>query len=1060
MSEPSYNLGTSDDSWQADTETVQKYNNDAGLAMTGHHVYNASNSPTLVSSTYSNRNRQSVQNRAIMLSASTGNLPSREYPFPVIAQPAPAQMVNRQSRISTTTSPNSSSTSSTTPKEDGSQIYTLDGLISASMGNADTNTHLRFFNPRQFFAVDKSSVFWPAYCRLAMTDYLNTDLAIGEIVNNSNMPLVSEIKLVFKDENVDNFSEDNILIRTIVSLYQDVINKNIDISKLSDQNTDVILQEKELMAVLLKSEQHETRTGKMAFYFRIYFPYCRVSKHFIETTINAEIRNQFDVIIDRLNGFKPIGQPDTIVYTPLVSGSLPMYYSRASKSQPVLKYHQVYSLIDYDSIEEDEEDEYTIDPEDIFPIKRHSHITGGLISVEEFDMTEDFSYYYPWLLSIYYYTNLSKVAENVIAKSNKLSRIAKEEEDDEDEYEDESEEIDDEYPQYLARQFMPMISTKRYVQENFWVDIGQALYNITDGADEGLNWWIRESMRGQKYNDDDCRQKWYDWMCSTTPLNPSAKTLAYYARQDSKSKYNSWHNDWCKPVLSKAATEFNHYNVANAMYRLYWLDYCNAGVNKNSWYKFNGHHWAPMPSGSELRLKINRQVVRHYEKMRTEASFKQQKLGNNSTATTMKANLEALIEKITKLIKSLGSTSNSNNIMTECQNIFFDHRFNELRDQKFSLLGVSNGVIETTDTNAVFRPGKPEDYLTKFTVVGYDKKMNWKSRKVREVMTWVRQTFIDKDLCETFLRLLASRLRSGNPDKIFPVLSGESGDNSKSMWKKLIEQTFGPHYCSTLPDTILTEKERRGSASPEIARSDGSKIAMVMEPDEGQPILNSILKLLTGGDSFFARKLNENGKEILATFVLFMMCNKIPIIPRSEKAVYNRLVVIPFLSTWVDPHLAPRDPEEQYLSRTFPKDPNFDRKIPTMTKAFLWILVQKYQDYLKHGLQVPDVVRKYTCKYWQETDVYELFKKDRIKLAIIPGTQTEINPEGDLDLTQGMAADEIYRMFSSWYRENYPKDTPPQRPNVIRELKRRWGDLVNGQWNGIQAKVNTGYLNI
>ena len=201
----------------------------------------------------------------------------------------------------------------------------------------------------------------------------------------------------------------------------------------------------------------------------------------------------------------------------------------------------------------------------------------------------------------------------------------------------------------------------------------------------------------------------------------------------------------------------------------------------------------------------------------------------------------------------------------------------------------------------------------------------------------MRQVFTDDGLRDYFLKMSASCLKGRNSDKVFPIWTGE-GNNSKSMIVKLFEACFGT-YCIKFPTSVITGKRTQSSAPmPEMARAKSTRAAIIQEPDDDEVIRGGMLKELTGGDSFFARALHENGGDVQAMFKLILMCNKIPPIPTGGKAVKNRTRILPFMSTWVTN--APESEEEQFQRRLFKMDPFFEKQIPNLAKAFMWVLVR------------------------------------------------------------------------------------------------------------------------
>src|SRR5581483_8176384 len=173
-----------------------------------------------------------------------------------------------------------------------------------------------------------------------------------------------------------------------------------------------------------------------------------------------------------------------------------------------------------------------------------------------------------------------------------------------------------------------------------------------------------------------------------------------------------------------------------------------------------------------------------------------------------------------------------------------------------NLMGCTNGLIETLETKAVFRDGKPEDYVSKTTGVYYRKDMNESHPTYLKLLNWFNKVFTDRELCAHFGKMMGALLKGRNSDKIFPILTGD-GDNSKSMIKKMIEAAFGD-YVITFQLSTFTGA-RTGGPDPSVARSRYAHVAFLQEPDADVPIKSGVLKEFTGGDRFFARFLHSNG---------------------------------------------------------------------------------------------------------------------------------------------------------------------------------------------------------
>jgi phage/plasmid-associated DNA primase len=262
------------------------------------------------------------------------------------------------------------------------------------------------------------------------------------------------------------------------------------------------------------------------------------------------------------------------------------------------------------------------------------------------------------------------------------------------------------------------------------------------------------------------------------------------------------------------------------------------------------------------------------------------------------------------------------------------------------------------------------------------------------------------------------------------------------------EKVLGP-YLVKLPVSILTENQRNTnstSASPAIARAEGTREAITEETETNIELRGGVIKRFTGNDSFYARKLHDNGGEIKLTFKLILICNNVPIIPNADQAVKNRLIIIPFLSTWVDKnsHVLPKSRKKQYKHRIFPSDPLFCTKLSRMAPAFLWVMVQYYPIYRKEGLVPPEIIRQHTESYWKVNDFYATYINDNIEVML--------DEEGSPDHDYSVEVGKMYQDFRIWYRSSGCTSPVPDRINFTNEMSNKWDRPNGGKWTSIRLK--------
>jgi phage/plasmid-associated DNA primase len=197
---------------------------------------------------------------------------------------------------------------------------------------------------------------------------------------------------------------------------------------------------------------------------------------------------------------------------------------------------------------------------------------------------------------------------------------------------------------------------------------------------------------------------------------------------------------------------------------------------------------------------------------------------------------------------------------------------------------------------------------------------------------------------------------------------------------------------------------------------------------------------MRGGDSYWARDLFERGKstrEVFPMFMLTFICNKLPKLKYSDKATWNRIRVIPFESTFVEPgEPCPVTFEEQIKQKRFPMDKEFGKNIPGLVSAFAWYLLQWRQ---KVNVRVePEKVREATAIYRRQNDVYRQF----IEECIID------DDSASLTLT------EIYAQFKEWFKEGWPNMSLPIKNEVKEYFDRLWGESERGiKWDGHRIRT-------
>ena len=513
-------------------------------------------------------------------------------------------------------------------------------------------------------------------------------------------------------------------------------------------------------------------------------------------------------------------------------------------------------------------------------------------------------------------------------------------------------------------------------------------------------------------------------------------TIVHYAKLDNPEGYAEIVREKVEIHL-KDALSGSHYDIAKALHAKYGNEFVCASIQSRAWFQFTEHRWEPIENGVFLRRRISEEFIQEYKKQANDL------IGKLSTATDKgeQEMYNTRLKQIMKMMANLKSSPFKTNVMKECMEVFYDKRFRERLDTNPYLFPFKNGVYDLK-TN-VFRDGLPEDFISKTAAVNYNPTLTVDAQSVQDVFTYLEKVFPDKSVRQYFMDVSSDLFLGGNHQKHVYFWTGE-GDNAKSVTQNIFEKMLGKLSIKFNTTVITGKKVQSGSANPELARAGGGvRLATLEEPNNDEMINIGILKNLSGNDSYYARDLFEKGKEgreITPMFKLVFICNKLPNLKHSDKAVWNRIRVIPFESTFCRPdNPAPDSYEEQLRQKRFPMDPNFGKKIPGMLEAFAWVLIQ-HQKNLKDGDRVePPKVTSATLGYKQQNDIYQQFNSENLVKA--PGRKVSLN--------------EIYSQFKEWFRDSLPHRNLPIKNEVGEHYARIWGEPGPGKrWVGWRLRTD------
>jgi putative DNA primase/helicase len=245
-----------------------------------------------------------------------------------------------------------------------------------------------------------------------------------------------------------------------------------------------------------------------------------------------------------------------------------------------------------------------------------------------------------------------------------------------------------------------------------------------------------------------------------------------------------------------------------------------------------------------------------------------------------------------------------------------------------------------------------------------------------------------------------------------------TGCNGKGVFSETIKRLVGD-YAQTAPESLFT-RDRNSSATNDVARLSGCRLAIAAELDEGSAFAESRIKALTGSDTISARFLHKEYFDFVPTHKFWISGNHKPTVRGTDQGIWRRLRLVPFDVRITDEK----------------KDPALVEKLAEEMPGILNWALSGCTLWQRHGLKTPGCVRQATEDYRREEDVIGQFLSDCT--VEIPGARTPTSS--------------VFQSYGQWCAR---EGILPRYQLNARRLIRRIGEHggVRGKSNGTPVWV-------
>ena len=631
-----------------------------------------------------------------------------------------------------------------------------------------------------------------------------------------------------------------------------------------------------------------------------------------------------------------------------------------------------------------------------------------------------------------------------------------------------------------------------------WLNIACCLYNISPKNFPLFVTWSKKG--GEKFSEDGCFMLWYETLPNYAGKYKSLNfdMLKYYANQDNEQEYmNLFKNkkseffdnmisNLIKTKFDKATKDVKFVQYVKKYITLHCpFSLKCADITKNVWYIFRNNRWVKDEGANQVYKLFTRdflQNFRHryneYEEIsqRARARIQNRQINSIQTNTILSPDMEAFMQdtdtyqtssrpnfedqirndmfsddetlietiqksqnSITSLCDFINKPANRNNIIKDLCHECYDEEFYKNLDNNTDIFICANVVLDLKQ--CVIRQGQASDMNSICSNINFPMDVNTELAEecFDELEEFFDKLFPDLDVRDYALNYFAEALSGEHRREEFCIHTG-TGRNGKSVLGNILKIVFGDYYYEPDASIYSSYNADPNAPAPIIANIKGKRIVMTQEIKNTKSLETAVIKKMCGGDTLTARHLNKDPIQFNPQCKFNMSCNDIPDLDSNDDAIFRRIIVIPYISTFVDVNDTRLDNPKRFPHHYIRDTSINPEKLSKWAPYFLYLLWQRYIDLHRENFSQlsstnrPDAVRQATEEYKKQSNLFSNFMQDYI----------------DFDPNKKQSFKDIYSEFKTYATsiDGQFKTSRQTEKNLHREIQKRGGEKKreNGEW--------------
>ena len=549
-------------------------------------------------------------------------------------------------------------------------------------------------------------------------------------------------------------------------------------------------------------------------------------------------------------------------------------------------------------------------------------------------------------------------------------------------------------------------------------EVGQHVYQMTQGADWALREWMQWAQNGRT-GSQLAAELLFEWQ-SFAQLDPDVDAhavLTEMVRQDNPREVveQFLHNERLADHERRGAPEgmlfsvigsATHHDLAQYIrHELRSVVVCTSMTGHGVWYLYSRqlHRWTFDPEGTAVLVACVDILRGLVDRLRTEST--EDVVGVGTTTNGRPAGRSPFpvlanfptegysdrdIQRaiLVHLDTIVGDVRHMQSVVRYLGKLVMNRSFAEQLDVRNEhLIPFTNGVLDLNSLR--LRNGSPDDMLCRGPMYPW---VDFSSTDpdAEDLERMLSQIFTDREVLQFFLEVGGTWLRRRNRFKHFYVFTGNT-NGGKSFLFNLVRLAFG-NLLGNLPIQAITGKDSDASShSDYLARTHGQALCVCNEPDNStQMLMPEKVKVMTSdSDHLVVRHLYGSTREMPITWKLVLLCNTPPAYCQLDDASVQRTQFIPCTSTFVNPEEAASTEEAQYRQGRFPRRDVSPQRQKELARRLMYLF---FCAHCHHGMNSPSYtlvpprrIRLESDRHLQELSVFRMY----LKVFLRPSTNVE-----------------------------------------------------------------------